>query len=62
MQDQIIAAYNKNASIPFREFDADWASRDYGTGRVLLFKNREFVAEITLKPSQTLVAFPVCNP
>jgi hypothetical protein len=55
----VIAAYNENASVPFAVFRADWASRDYGTGRVEFFKNRQLVDIVTLTTSQTLLAAPI---
>lgn len=55
----VVAVYNENASVPFAVFDADWASRDYGTGRVEFFKNRQLVDVVMLKPSQTLLAAPI---
>jgi hypothetical protein len=39
--------------------DADWASHDYGSGRVQFFKNCELVGEIALAPSQELVCVPL---
>jgi hypothetical protein len=58
----IIIAYNENASVPFAAFRADWASRDYGTGRTEFYKNRQLVDVVTLKPSQTLLAAPMNAP
>jgi hypothetical protein len=54
----VIAAYDEGASVPFGVFRADWASRDFGTGRVELFKRGQSVEEVTLTPSQRLVALP----
>jgi hypothetical protein len=55
----VIAAFNENVSIPLAVFHADWASHDKGTGRVELFKNRQLVDVVTLKPSQRLIALPI---
>lgn len=57
--DSVILAYNDGASVPLAAFHADWASRDYGTGRVEFYKNRQLVDVVTLKPSQTLLAAPI---
>jgi|HubBroStandDraft_6_1064221.scaffolds.fasta_scaffold378402_2 hypothetical protein len=52
-QEWSILAYNENASVPFSGFRADWASRDYATGRTEFYKNGRFVGVLTLEPSQT---------
>jgi hypothetical protein len=54
-----IAIRNEDGSVSFPLVHAaDWASRDYGTGRVELFKNGRPVGEITLKLSQELITIP----
>jgi hypothetical protein len=54
----VIAAYNEGASKPFAVFHADWASRDYSSGRVEFFKSGRLIDEVTLERSETLAALP----
>jgi hypothetical protein len=62
MRHELILAYNEGASVPFAVFDVDRASRDYGTGRVELFKDGQLVDVITLEPSQFLRVAPINAP
>jgi hypothetical protein len=62
MKPEIILAYNEGASVPFAMFDVDRASRDYGTGRVELFKDGQLVDVITLTPSQFIFVAPINVP
>jgi hypothetical protein len=59
MTTEVFIVRKKRFSKPLHVFDADRASRDYGSGKVQLFKNCELVDEVTLSPSQELVCVPL---
>ena len=56
---ELMLVYNENASVPFAVVDADWASRDFGTGRTEFYKSRQLVKVLTLEPSQYIYVAPV---